>query len=265
MVRRKYRKPQGYRDGGAVPVENIIVAEPVSVHAQVPPEQLAPAAAAPSPPAPSDDGADALVRAAHAQARADELQRQAAQRRPTVEEHIDRLDLSDHKKRFLRQHPSMAVDPGEMQALTFHYQAALGRGIPDDTESMDAAILAGMFRERERADQDKAPPAEAPPPAPSPLASRKSTSLPMSAPVSRAVPSYASGERRSTSKTLSPAEVQIARASIIDRPDMPKLTDAQKEYIYLQQREKYRAMKQDGSYSEQGGRSPTFRAGYRDD
>jgi hypothetical protein len=239
-TRRKYKSPQGYRDGGAV-VDNVIVAEP----APTPHEP----AAAPVP-APSHDADDnPLVRAHAAQIRAEELQRRAAQKPTTVEEHIDRIPgLSSHKRQFLKAHPKMATDPEEARAMSFHYNAALSAGVPDDSEEMNRAILAGMYREREYAAKDK-PPAAAPR---APIAPRKS--LPMSAPVSRETPSYSDGKPLSSRKmTLSPEEVQIARAAIIDRPDMPKMSNAQKEYLYLQQREKYRAMKADGTYSEQKG------------
>ena len=255
VTRRKYRQPQGYKDGGSVPVDNVIIAEPAAApHA----------AAAPSPPA--DD--DPLAHALKAQQRAEELQRTAAQQPRTVEEHIDRLALSDHKKRFLKQHPSLAVDPGESRAMSFHYHAALAAGVQDDTEEMDRRILDGMQRERAGAVKDlvKAPPADPRPidprPAPAALAPRKS--LPMSAPVSRNAPAISGNRERSDRNTLSPSEVEIAHRSFIDRPDMPRMTNAQKEYLYLQQRNRYREMKADGTYSEQGGRSPTFRAGYRD-
>jgi hypothetical protein len=255
-TRRKYREPQGYRDGGAVPpVDNIIIAEPA------PPS---PAAAAPMPSPPADD--DALGRALAAQQRAEELQRQPR----TVEQHIDSLALSDHKKQFLKQHPSMATDPGEARAMSFRYHQALNAGIPDDTEEMNQAILHGMQREREHAVSTlvKAPPADPrpidPTPAPAALAPRKS-SLPMSAPPSRDVPSYSSGKPASSKKlTLSPEEVQIARSSIIDKPGMPKMSNAEKEWTYLQNKLRYQQMLADGSYSEQRGGNPTFRAGHRD-
>ena len=48
-------------------------------------------------------------------------------------------------------------------------------------------------------------------------------------------------------------ERDIARRSIIDRPDMPPLTNAQKEYIYAQNKRKYAQMKANGTYSEQKG------------
>ena len=47
--------------------------------------------------------------------------------------------------------------------------------------------------------------------------------------------------------TLSAEERDIAHRSIVDRPDMPPLSAAQKEYLYLKNRERYRSMLADGS------------------
>ena len=69
-------------------------------------------------------------------------------------------------------------------------------------------------------------------------------------PVSREVPN-ASGKRHSDDMTLTPEERDIARRSIIDRPDLPRMTNAEKEWQYLQNRNRLRRMKADGSYSEQ--------------
>ena len=78
-------------------------------------------------------------------------------------------------------------------------------------------------------------------------------SIQVSAPVSRDAPSV-SGKKASDSKmTLSPEERDIARRSIIDRPDMPAMTNEQKEYIYAQNKRKYAQMKANGTYSEQKG------------
>jgi hypothetical protein len=68
----------------------------------------------------------------------------------------------------------------------------------------------------------------------------------MSAPVSRNVPS-ASGQRHQDNNTLSPEEVQIARNSYSGA------SNAEKEWSYLQMREKLRRKKADGSYDTQGG------------
>jgi hypothetical protein len=254
-TRRKYRQPQGYKDGGAVIPDKVVAAPPIEAPIAAEPVMQSHRATALS------DDDNPLIRAHAATLRAEELHRQAAQRPPTVEEHIDQIPgLTSHKRAFLKQHPKMATDPEESRAMSFHYQAALAAGVPDDSEEMDRAILAGMYREREYQAKDKAP-ADAAPRAPI-AAPRKS--LPVSAPVSRQTVSHSTGRPMSSKMTLSAEERDIARRSIINRPDMPPLSDAQKEYIYLQNRNRYRSMLADGSYSEQRG-SGTFRAGHRDD
>ena len=70
----------------------------------------------------------------------------------------------------------------------------------------------------------------------------------MSAPVTRNIPS-ATGRRPEGSNRLSAEEADIARRSFGD----PNMTVAQKELLYLRNREKYRQMKADGRYSDQGG------------
>jgi hypothetical protein len=90
---RKY-KPRGYRDGGvvtpmpadAVTIDNIAVAPPIEAPPPLP---------EPVPPPLADDN-DAMVRALHAQTRAEEIQRNAAkppnhQRHPRLERAQARL------------------------------------------------------------------------------------------------------------------------------------------------------------------------------
>ena len=47
---------------------------------------------------------------------------------------------------------------------------------------------------------------------------------------------------------LTEEERKIARISIMDRPDMPNLTNEQKEYIYAQNKRKLHAMRANGQY-----------------
>lgn len=75
-------------------------------------------------------------------------------------------------------------------------------------------------------------------------------SMPMTAPVSREVPT-AQGTRQKNSMRLTEEERQAARLAIPDRPDLPKLTNAQKEYMYAKNKAKFEAMKANGTYSEQ--------------
>jgi hypothetical protein len=77
-----------------------------------------------------------------------------------------------------------------------------------------------------------------------PQPQRRST--PVAAPVSREVPTSA-GTRQGL-MTLTEEERKIARLSIMDRPDMPNLTNEQKEYIYAQNKRKLHAMRANGSY-----------------
>lgn len=72
-------------------------------------------------------------------------------------------------------------------------------------------------------------------------------SIPMTAPVSRDAVSP-SGTRQGNKITLTEEERRIARDSIIDRPDLPKLTDAQKEYIYAQNKQRLLRMRATGEY-----------------
>lgn len=189
---------------------------------------------------------------------ADELQRQAVQRQPqTIEQYIDAMpDLSDHKRSFLKQYPVM-LDPAVSPIMARHYHKALQSGMKDDTADLDDYLLIHVMRDIEHhphlqtpaegaetlaqeadgylaeyvADQRAAAPAPR-------------RSMPMTAPVSREVPT-ASGERgTSASNTLSQAEREIARNSFTD----PMMSNAQKEYLYLQNRQRLTRMRANGSY-----------------
>jgi hypothetical protein len=131
--RRKYKSPQGYRDGGRVPDDAAPMPE---VSADVTPLPASP------------DAHDAVKRALEATQRAEELQREARQAQPTPEQIIDSWSgLSDHKRSFPKAHPNLAFDQFDRQAMAFHYQAALRDGIPDDTAEMNARLLAGVRQE----------------------------------------------------------------------------------------------------------------------
>ena len=69
----------------------------------------------------------------------------------------------------------------------------------------------------------------------------------MQAPVSRDAPSV-SGYRQ-PSNHLTAAEVTIAHNSFTD----PNMSNREKELLYLKNKQRYNAMKADGSYSEQRG------------
>ena len=48
---------------------------------------------------------------------------------------------------------------------------------------------------------------------------------------------------------LTEEERKVARESIPDRPDAPKMTDVQKEYAYAKNKAKYEQMQRDGTYT----------------
>jgi hypothetical protein len=162
-----------------------------------------------------------------------------------VEQQIASMRISDAAKDWLRGHKDYLTDARKYAQLQHAHFGALDEaggeshmGTPRYLEALEGQL--GLR---------KAPPNPEPSPAPQP----QRRSMPVSAPVSRDVPTP-TGQRQSSNKmTLSPEEVAIARASIQDRPDMPALTNAQKEYIYAQNKRKYQAMKANGTYSEQKG------------
>ncbi len=279
--RRKYR-PKGYRDGGAVKADD--VAPMPDVGADVPPPPVSPSGtewgSAPH-------SGDAVLRALQATRHAEELQRQAAQQPRTVADHIDAMPISEHKKRFLREHPDM-LDGMQAKALAWHYQAALAAGVEDDSSAMDHRLREGVRRDMEIMRQrqiESAQPAygavpQMPPPTPEHAAERlddeagairaamsaqtpistaadlaeiapsqpapSRRSLPISAPVSRDVPT-ASGQRRQDmrSMTLSPEEREIARTSFSS-----DLSIEQREKLYAMNKAKLARMRADGVYPE---------------
>jgi hypothetical protein len=211
-----------------------------------------------------------------AQRHAEDLQRQHEQRRQIglpeapldpqaraqIDAQIDSIhDLTEHQRRFLRSHPTLMTEP--YASLMKHaIMVARHAGIPDDTPAMDRAILQGVARDIEHhrnlsnhqqhhdagqaarelsreADMHLAAYQPEPPP-------ERRKSIPMSAPVSRSVP----GNRDPDGwNTLSPDEVQIAHNSFSD----PNMSHADKELLYLRNRQKLARMKKDGTYSDQTG------------
>jgi hypothetical protein len=166
------------------------------------------------------------------------------QRGDPVEQQISTMQVPDGAKQWLRGHKEYLTDPRKNAELGHaHYRAldeAGGEGTMGTPRYLEA--LEDQLGLRQ---------APSPTPEPQPAPHPQKRSMPVSAPVSRDVPTP-TGQRQSSNKmTLSPEEVAIARASIVDRPDMPALTNAQKEYIYAQNKRKYQAMKSNGSYSEQ--------------
>lgn len=267
VTRRKYKAPQGYRDGGRV-LDDVLIAgdpEPVPQASPVPP----PPPERPQEATPPPQEGNPLMQAAEAARRADDIQRQRAQQ-PT--DPIDAIPgLTDHKRAFLRQYPEL-LHPAIMPVMAAVYQAALRGGVADDTAEMDERIVTGIanhFRQLEQLAQltsaDARPTPEnrerreeaaqtseelqrevellqaelepAPTPAPPPVMRR---SIPVSAPVSREAP-MASGGRLPTSQiTLNRDEREIAHASF------RHLSPAQAELEYAKNKKLMLAMKADG-------------------
>jgi hypothetical protein len=71
-------------------------------------------------------------------------------------------------------------------------------------------------------------------------------SAPISAPVSRSMPSMTTGNAISTRITLSPEEVMVARTSFTDR----SLTNAEREKMYYLNKLKMIQMRKDGTLNE---------------
>jgi hypothetical protein len=159
-----------------------------------------------------------------------------------VEQSIAAMQLPDGAKQWLRSHREYLTDPRKNAELGHAHFKALDEaggeshmGTPRYLEALEGQL--GLRQ---------APQTE-PQPAPQP----QKRSMPVSAPVSRDVPTPTGQRQSSNVMKLTPEEVAIARASIVDRPDMAPLTNAQKEYIYAQNKRKYQAMKANGTYSEQ--------------
>jgi len=233
-TRRKY-KVQHFRDGG-------VVKDVGSVAEDAAPEPAASPPAASPPQTEESPLARALAAARHAEA----LQHQAAQRQPTEHERfVDAMPgLNDRKRNFLKQNPEL-MRPGIAEIAGRHYQEALAAGIADDSPEIERHIIESTAREL--ASHREPEPAKPAPAALSPAAPQR-RSMPMSAPVSRNIPT-ANGRREPDGwNKLSAEEVRIAHNSFTD----PNVSNVEKERMYLANKRRYLSMKADGSYSDQG-------------
>jgi hypothetical protein len=204
-----------YKDGGVVHHDNS------SPDVARPAQEVQPAAS------PVDD--DPIKSGLESMRYAEAMQRQQAQAQPA---------LSQAKLRFLDQHPRYKL-PHISELAKVHYQSGLAAGMPDDSDELfahiaretDADIDAINERHRrakpmppdqhraQRADElereaaqqmaDMAPPAA--------TKQAPQRSMPISAPVSRTIPS-ASGGSVPMRITLSPEERDMARKSYSDLP-----------------------------------------------
>lgn len=147
--------------------------------------------------------------------------------------------MPDKAKEWLRAHPEFITDDGLNRKIgAAHQYLTENKGVQ--------AFSAAYFEALDGEFGFKAGERQEPEPKPQP----RTRSIPMTAPVSRDAVSP-SGQRQSSTKiTLSEEERLIARNAMPDRSDMPKLTDAQKEFIYAQNKQKLQRMRASGEYPE---------------
>lgn len=147
--------------------------------------------------------------------------------------------LPDNAKDWLRKHPEFVND------TTANGRIGAAHNYLVNVKSV-AAFSPAYFDalDQEFGFKTAAPPAAASDPEPQPQPAPQQRTMPMRAPVSRDVPS-ASGQRAPSSRiTLTPEERQIARTSFT----APDMTDAQKEYLYAQNKAKLAKQRANGSY-----------------
>jgi hypothetical protein len=272
VVRRKYKSR----------VAPTVADEPVAA-APAPPD-------APGPATDADD-ANPFQHALEAQQHAEALQHQHQHRQSiglaeparseaelrAIDQFVESIpNISDHQRRFLRSHPTLMTSPYD-QLMAHAITLAKHAGIEPDTDAMDRAILVGVQRDLEhhralsaltssagrptpqnaalhedidqhvtdlQAEAEQHMAEHRPAPSAPPLPKRRS--MPMSAPVSRDYVSVSGRPRESN--TLTADERQIAHNSFSD----PRMSNEQKEYLYLKNRQKLHRMRDSGEYSEQG-------------
>jgi hypothetical protein len=161
----------------------------------------------------------------------------------SVDQRIASMQMPETAKEWLRNHKEYLIDPrknAKLQSVHFDALDEAGgesqMGTPRYIEALETHL--GLRQ---------APQTHEPPPQP------QRRSMPVSAPVSRDVPTPTGQRQSSKQMTLTPEERAIARASIIDRPDLPPLTNEQKEYIYAKNKQKYKTQLANGTYQEQKG------------
>ncbi len=154
---------------------------------------------------------------------------------PDFEQRI--AQMPDQAKTWLRKHPEFISDDslnrkigGVHQYLVDHKDVQAFSPAYFDALDTEFGFKQGDTTQR----HDPAP--------------TKQRSIPMTAPVSREAVT-ATGQRGTSTKiTLTEEERQLARLAIVDRPDLPKMTDAQKEYLYAQNKQKLLRMRASGEY-----------------
>lgn len=153
------------------------------------------------------------------------------------EQKVSSLGVPDNAKSWLRQHPELVNDDAKNEELgaAHMYLTRTKKIEPFSQAYFDALDTEFGF---------KAAPAAAPQPEPQPQPQPQRRSIPMTAPVSRDVPT-ATGQRQPSSKvTLTAEERQIARTSFT----APDMTNEQKELAYARNKQKLQQMRANGGY-----------------
>ncbi|WP_316234238.1 hypothetical protein [Bradyrhizobium sp. SZCCHNR1098] len=207
------------------------------------------------------------------QRRAEELSAEMSRMSPVERELAQRFpDMTPAERWFVLQHPEV-LHEDNVHFVAESYQRGQRIGLQRGSKELFALILDDIDTrqraargaesldrdvERERlisAAQGGAPeiPAEpavetaSEPSLPAIPAPRKG--MPMAAPVSRSEPPTYSGRPREPN-FLTPEEREIARNSF----SAPGMTNAQKEYLYLKNKQRYHQMVRDGTYTTERNR-----------
>jgi hypothetical protein len=275
--RRTQKVRHHFKDGGAVPIEDVLPGfgreepEARAADADVP-SPAPPPPPEPEPDIPPSENSDAVLLAIMGQRRAEQVPAEAMQR-AAVEQPAQPAppqpappQMSERRIAFIQAHPELLARENA-EAVQSYWQQAQRVGMTDEAE-VDRYVLQGVLweqrqREPRREEPEPAPsyaePPQSqreafqePPPEPRrpPPPSEPRRSMPMTAPPQREVPSY-NGKRASSNRMRLTEEERMIARTLPDRPDLPKLTNAQKEYLYAQQKAKYEAMKASGEYTDQ--------------
>jgi hypothetical protein len=268
-TRRRYKTRQArhnaYAAGGSVPEASADGPPP-----PMPPEALAEPDISRLPP--SDPAASSvLMRAAEAQREAEAMARDP---KIAIEKYVDALPgLFDRERELLKTYP-MLLTPPNSRLLQSEFNAALAEGHERGSGAFLDRVLSGIVKRLEGRNGAMPPPMPEPsvaqeparhnqpaaddhnialPPPPPPMPQRRS--IPMSAPVSRDVPSP-SGQRVPDfrSMTLSAAERAIARNSFGPIRDasgnLVDMTNEEKEFRYAQNKALMLKRRADGTLNE---------------
>ncbi len=159
----------------------------------------------------------------------------------TTEQQIDAMQLPDSAKTWLRSHPEMISDPAKNRQITAAHQYLTEiKGLSAFSQPyFDALDLELGFKK----------PRPAPPAPvhvdPDPVQPQR-RSMPVTAPVSRDVPTTSGQRQTASSVTLTPEEVRIAHNSFTDPTG--KMTNADKERSYALNKLKLQRMRANGEY-----------------